>query len=250
MKKRVQLTLLLSLALGTVGLFSRLWFLSTGMDSRGLLVSGHPGQLLCWAATVLALVLPVCLLYSVRLSVHRNRQFPASYPAAAGCLILAVGIGLTALGQYGASGSLSRVCGLLGFLSAIAMVACGVCRAKGLVPSFALHGAVCVYLVAMLLRQYQLWSGEPETLRYCFQLLALVCFSLTQYHMAAASAGMGKLRPLLIFSLCTISLCCPAFPDSGCEPLLLSVPAYLSLNLISVRLPKRMPAHPNPDEGA
>lgn len=242
MKKRLHTALLLSLVIGAVGMLARLWLLHSGLDQKLLLIPDHPAHFLCLMAMDLAVLVSVILLWDVAPKNRYQNRFPASALAAVGCMVLAVGIAITSFIQYGAAeDSPSRICALLGFAGAVALVASGICRYKGIVPTFLLHSLACVYFIALLLQQYRSWSGEPELGRYCFQLLTLIGLTVVQYHQAAFSAGLGKMRTLLTVSLITICLCCMAFPGSEHPFLYLSVLVYLVLSLVSVRLPSRMP---------
>jgi membrane protease YdiL (CAAX protease family) len=65
--------------------------------------------------------------------------------------------------------------GLMGIAAAAALAFTGLCRLKGLRPTFLFHTLICLNFVVRLISHYQIWCADPQLQDYCFQLLGTVC---------------------------------------------------------------------------
>ena len=218
---------------------------ATGIDGRGLLEEGHWAHLAVWILTAVA---AAALLLSGR-SIAGPEQYadchPVSFAAAMGAFAAVVGIGVTTVREFSEFTSTIRlVVWVLGLCSAIAMGCIGVCRLTGTKPNFLLHTVVCIYFALRMVSRYQLWSSDPQLQDYCFYLSAYVSLMLTAYHHAAFDADMGKHRPLWLFSLASVYLCCLSLEGNRDTLLLLCCGAWAFTNLtnLTVRPRRQRPA--------
>jgi hypothetical protein len=72
-----------------------------------------------------------------------------------------------------------------------------------------------LFLMFFLICRYQQWSGEPELLRYLFQMLAVIFLMFTAYHRAALESDKKGVRSYLILSRSAIFFCIAAIPGSA-----------------------------------
>lgn len=226
---------LLILCAGGIGLLLRIWLLSTGVDDKGLLVSGHPAEILLWLLTA---AVAAGLLYLTKDLVEAGKyrfNFPASDIGGIGAFLAAGGIGITALVELiGQSGTFSVVVGLLGLLMVPTLIFLGRCRQKGLRPAPVFHTVLSLYLMLRLIGFYRHWSSDPQLQDYCFQLLATVCLMLAVYQHAAFDAGIGRRRPCAFFSLAAVYFCCLSLTDWAGIPFFLGTGAWMVTNLCSL----------------
>lgn len=224
---------LIALGSGILGALLRLWLYKGGVDEKGLLISGHPSQILIWILT--AAVLAVLILYALGLkgAPKYSFNFPVSPAGAVGCLLAAAGAA-----WYGLSGLISggfSLAALLAFPAACAMGLLGDLRRKGLRPSPALHCIFCLFLAADLLAQYRVWCADPQISDYCFALLGLVCALLSGFQSACFAGGMGRRDLHALFHLAGIFFCLMCLPHGGRPWLYLSLAAWMYTDLCSLR---------------
>lgn len=195
---------------GTLGLALRCWLLST-TDLRGLLPEKHPANALTYI--LLAITLAVCFL-GVRRAAPRaecNRLFPASYIAAAGTVLGAIGMGFYAFALQ-TDGFLSYVIPICGVLAAGALLFSVYCRLHGLRLNFVLRGSICVYLLFRTIACCRNWSTEPQLQLYFFELLATVFLLMAGYFRTALDMKTGDCRQYVFFSQAAIFCCCLSLP--------------------------------------
>ncbi len=240
MKKRNSLLPLIILALGLLGLMLRLGLYKFGMDGRELLVENHIFQILCWVLTVLTglflgwMVLP---LDGVR---DYEANFPASLPGGLGCFAAALGIVLTVAPVLGGYRDILATLWLIaGALAAVGLVVCGICRIRGEKPFFVFPSPVFLFFALHLANQYRVWSGEPQTTDYSYQLLACVCLTLFSYYCTAFTEGLGRRRIQLFSGLGAVYLCCLALARTDSPWLYLGCGAWALLNLCTLQPPRR-----------
>lgn len=207
MKKLFDAKLLpiLPLSAGILGLLLRFWLYATGIDEKGLLVTGHPLMPISFllTAAVLAALLLCCR------NIPKNSDFPESPVAALGCAAAAIGILLTnTLELIIRQDTITIVCFALGIAAAICMLIATACHIKGNRPSFIVFGILTVYLMLHPLSQYRLWSADPQLMNYCFHLLASVFLMLTGYHRTALDAGKGNAKWYTFCSQAALFFCC------------------------------------------
>lgn len=194
---------LLTLSAAVLGLLLRIVLFTTGMDQKGMLISGHWSTtgLLALSVMICGLLIPGCALLS------DSGQIPGRFhrlAAGAGCFGAAAAFLMSPVSP--ASGSvLPATC--LGFLCATAFVFIGINRCLGKQPHFLAHVAVCLGFAIRMVSQYRLWSSDPQLADYCFYMISLVALMLTAYHSAAFDAGMGGFRRLRFFGLISVYFC-------------------------------------------
>lgn len=224
---------------GTVGLLLRLWLYTTGVDEKGLILSGHPATWLVWLLSIVTLV--VLILGSRRLleAAKYSFNFPASIPGGIGTFLAAAGILICTFVEFSAGpDTFGLLVCALGVLTVPALCFTGYCRCKGAHPSLLFHALTSVYLLLRLVWMYRQWSSDPQLQDYVFQLLALVCLMLACYHRSAFDANMGIRRAYVIFNLAAVFFCFVSIP--GCDSMVfyLSTGVWMLTDLCSL-LPMR-----------
>ena len=207
--------------LGLVGMGLQSWYLKTAPDSTGLLVPGHPGLWLTFALLGLVLVLTVASMKHIRA--------PKLSTA-----MRSVGAGLTAVFTAIAAGVLFSRQNYLLFglcaLSAISSLYILWAQTTGRTPHYTAYGLFAVCFMFYLISRYRVWSAEPETVRYLFQLLALVCAMLVFYQKAALRARTGKFATYHFWHSMTLMLCLTAVPTAGNPSLYLAAAIWMTLD--------------------
>lgn len=204
--------------LGLFGMGLQYRFLHTAQDSYGLLVTWHPLAIATFGllAVVLVLAIVSCpYVRAPRLSVPIRAA-----GAALGAVFSAVASGvLLHKGNY-----LSFVLCVLSTLSAVYILWAQLTRRK---PHYAAYSLFAVCFMFYLISRYQVYSAEPETVRYAFKILALVCMMLVFYQQAAIQAGTGRFASYHIWRSLTLFLAFTAIPSSGNPMLYLSAAMWL-----------------------
>lgn len=237
MKKLFKTTLLplITLICGLIGFGLRLWLFGTGIDEKGLLVTGHPAGILVWILT--AVVIAAVALGTRKLApISKYSQlFPASIFACIGCVLGAAGILYVNIREYLlVRDVITLVTMILGLLAGVALVLLGVCRCKGKRPAFWLQSIVTVYFMLHLVSQYRLWSAEPQLQVYFFPLLASVFLMLTAYHGAVLDAEKGSRRWYVFSSQCALFFCCLSLQGTS-WPFYLTMALWLATGLCSLK---------------
>ncbi len=200
---------------GLLGMLMRIWLLADGIDKEGLLISGHPANILCWVITGVVLIGILAGTHRLLSAAKYEFNFPASIPGGIGTAAAAMGILISSIASIlNGPDALSLTLSVLGFISAAALAFLGYCRWKGERCSVLLHGIVCLYLMVYLLCQYRLWSANPQTQDYCFQLLGGVCLLLGVYRRACFDGNMGNRKSYVFFRLLGAYFCMVAIPGS------------------------------------
>ena len=201
---------LLALGMGAVGAFAR-FTLYRFVQVDGMLPKFHPLDLLCWVLAAVFAGLLIPSVRKVRPSAEFRRSFPRRTNLIAPGVTAAAGMLVTVLEGLALTSKLHLVWLLLGFASIPALVVIGMQRTQGNMPAAWLYSILCLFYGVHLILCYQIWSGNPQIPDYSFQLLACVSLVLASYHRSAFSAGLGKRRGHLIFSLLSgffCTLCC------------------------------------------
>lgn len=223
---------------GAAVLCLRLWFLETGVDSRGLLDTGHIGNTLSFVLTALT-VLP-CVFFCLKEPGAKGCRSAASPLAALGAALGCVGLAAAAWALLSnASGVLPVTTGVLGALSVPCAAFLAFCRFKGLRVNTL---AVCILLVFFILHPiqlYRLWSAETQLPGYFFQLLGSVCLLLLAYQRAALEMRHGSWQTYLLLRHCAVFFCIAAIPGSNQGVFYLTMAAWMLLDGLSVSPEKR-----------
>lgn len=230
----------LILGMGALGFLLRVLLYTTGVDEKGLFVASHWSAIALWILTAAVAVVLILLTRPIQGPPRYSDAFPVSTPGAISYFAAGAAFLISSLGSiFSCYTTLDIAVMVLGFVSAAAMVAVGLCRMLGAKPFFLFHAVVCLYLALRMVGQYQHWSSDPELLDYCFYMGANVALMLTCYHLAAFDAGVGSHRNLWLSGLCTVYLCCLAL-IGGREPLFtLLCGSWVFTNLTSLTLRPR-----------
>lgn len=213
MKQRIPANYIawLSLGFGLVGFMLMTVLYSRCVDDLGLLVRENPFYPAAWGVMALAAVVLVLVLLPLGGSNTYAHNFWPSMPAAAGAVLAAAGILATVLLPSTApQDRLTLLWKISGFLAAAGLVAAGICRWLGKQPFFLMYAAVCLFFALHLGNQYRLWSRNPQSSDYSFQLLACIFIMLFAYYQTAFTVGSGKRRAQLFAALMGFCLCCTA----------------------------------------
>lgn len=198
-----------ALLTGGVGLLLRVWLMSSGVDQKGFLVSGHIAGILLFALVAGAMVALFFLTRDLLEATKYEFNFPASDIGGFGAFVAAAGIAISSIvDMFIAVDALEVIAAVFGLAAAALLVLTGLCRRRGTMPSVLIHVGICVYLMMRLVCYYRHWSSDPQILDYCFQLVATACLMLTTYQRAAFDARDGKRRPYAFFSLAAIFFSC------------------------------------------
>lgn len=206
-------------AAGLLGLMLRAVLFATGMDEKGLLMSGHWADTAVWLLTAAVIGASFFALRRCAGPEVYDDAFPAPTLRAIGCLVAACGLLLSGAPVV-AEVRLAAAEPILRILAAAAMAAVAYCRFRSKKPNFLLHGTVCLYLALRMVCRYQVWSSDPQLQDYAFYLGAHVALMLSCYQLAAFDVGSGNHKALWNWGLAAIYLCLTALPGSE-EPFFL-----------------------------
>jgi hypothetical protein len=229
-----------TVGLGGLAFLSCLWLYATGVDERALLNPTHPGAILLWVLSAVMVAAVIMLTRPLVGKMRYDRVFPASIPAAVGTAVCAAGIAVTAFGELTSKvDAITTAAGVVGLLSAVALMFLAWCRLVGTRPHFLALCVVLVYLMMHMLCRYRVWSAEPELLRYFFTLAATILMTLAMYQRLAFTVGMGKRQQYLMFSMLGGFFAMAAIPGDGDKWFLIGMAAWAMTDLCSLRLRKR-----------
>ncbi len=194
--------LLITLGAGLLTLLLRIWLYATGMDSKGLLLTGHPGNWLSF--TMVALYLAALGLWVLSLGKNTagyNQLFPASPIAFFGNIVAGVGFGICAILDIAQKFQvINLLLFLFGLASAASLVYLAQCRQRRLQPSMAFHGVITLYLLIRSVAQYRVWSSQPQLQDHFFCLLAAVFAILALFQRTSLDARAGNRKQYVFFN--------------------------------------------------
>ena len=200
-----------TLGLGLLSFYLHRTMMQTCIDGKGLLIDGNlPGRLLWLVGIGYALYLALM----VR-TIGGDGSYEDNFPPCilSGGLLIAGGVlmvtavramELVPVWQY-----------WLGLGAGGAMVIAGALRIFGKRPPFVLHGAVCVYFICIIIRNYQLWSADPQLHDYAYQLLAGVMLMLAAFQRTCCDALILQRRKLIVTGLAAAFFCLAALGDGN-----------------------------------
>lgn len=208
-----------AVAAGCSSLALHRYMMNNCFDDKGLLIAGNLPELLMLAVGA-AFVLGMGLLVR-RLGGDGTYEDNFPRDMVSGVLLVAAGLVLAMgtdaqtqpLEQTGGVrllGSVLEIGGrVLPWLAAGSMAVLGVCRIQGRRPRPVFSGLVCLYFMLMLVRDYRLWSADPQVHNYAYQLLAGVLLMLCAFHRTCCDAGIIQRRKLILTGLMA-AVCCTA----------------------------------------
>lgn len=200
---------LIALAGGAAALAVRIWLYRTGIDAKGLVITGHPASILSY---VLMILIPAVLFLLSRAASENQPHTCSIGPVAlAGSFLGSAGIVYTALTELSAqSGFLGKFSSVLGIVAGIAMLVAGVFRFRKTAPPYYLHALVTIYFIIHILSQYQVWNIESQLQFYLPHLFASVFLMLSAYYRANLEAGGKNLRLFRFLNYGASFFCCMA----------------------------------------
>lgn len=184
----------LTACLGLITLILRLGLEMLGKDSKGLLIPGHPLDLLVWAVTLAAILLILLTVLPLNGSPRYTDNFSASTAAAIGCFALAGGIVVSTLLGYNTNMRLDLVRRISGLLAIPALIWAGLCRWQGKQPFFLTYALASLYLTMHAISHYQVWSSRPQLQNWIFCMAASILLALFAYYQTAFCVSLGKRR--------------------------------------------------------
>ncbi len=221
------------LAIAGCGL--QVWFFSIRPDASGLLPAGHFATLATFVVLAVTAVLAVLTTPYMQLPNLSARVRAMGAFAAAGFMtVSAVFIFLRS----------DLFCGLLAVLAAVGSVYVGLCRIRRQRVHYIAYALFAVCFMFYLISRYRVWSAEPETVRYLFQLLALVCAMLVFYQKAALHARTGRFATYHFWRCMTFVLCITAIPGASDPFLYLAAAIWMMLASSPRKRDPRQEEHP------
>lgn len=227
-----------TLCAGILGAALQVLFFATAVDAKGLLVSNHFADILCW-------IIAAVMLLFLALGIRRlggipkyEKLFPASLPGAIGSWIGAVGIAIASIRIFLAHTEIISIgTGVLGFASALCLVALGYWRWKGQKPPVLIRLPLILFSMLHLICQYRGWSNATQLQEYAFPLFASVFLLLSNYQRTALETKLGGRRN---YVFCTQSAAFFSFLAAAQDPLFyLPVAVWMYLDICSLRLMQR-----------
>lgn len=191
------------LGLGCVAGALRFLLYRTAVDEKGLLVSGHPLELILWGLALAALVLALAFTGKEPKRV-RDEQLEAL-----GQFMAAVGIAITAAGGFRAHGGvLDLVHMVMGLAAAVALLFGAILRWQSKPEPIFCAAVSCVFFALHLVCRYQGWSAHPQVQDYFFPLVGAICAMFFSY-LRCESAKLKLRRVIgLVGVFCCVSAIC------------------------------------------
>lgn len=231
----------LPMAVGIMGLVSLIlralarWM---AVDARGLLPTNHPLVVLMWLVSLAAAVIVIAGVRDLGGGRKYAPNFPASKTAAAGCIVLALCILVTVLGNWEMAG-LGLLRSVFGIGAVAGLVVIAICRFRGKMPEFYFHSLVCLFFGVHMVICYRPWSGDPQLFDYFFEVLACVGLMLFAYQQAAFEVGLGKRQTQLLLGLLSGYCALAALPGCGYPVLYIGGGVWALTNLCNLVPPPR-----------
>lgn len=237
MKKLInpRLLPLWTLLTGGIGLLLRVWLMSSAVDEKGFLITGHFAAILLFVLVVGVTAALFWLTKDLLQASKYSFNFPASDICGYGAFVAAAGIFIASFVDiFTAIDTMETVAAVAGIIAALLLALTGIYRRRGTAPSMLVHIGICVYLMLRLICCYRHWSADPQILDYCFQLIATACLMLSTYQRASFDAQEGQRRPYAFFSLTTIFFSCLSLTGWGNILFFLSVVIWQITDLCSL----------------
>lgn len=247
MKKFLLMADRLVIAAAAVGLSLRLWLLLVGPDEKGLYPAGHISWILLLVLTAIVAVSLFLLAGHAGHNRSYHSNFPASVPAAVGCVIGAVCVAWSSIGLLSGESLLHTLSGCTGLAAAAVLGYWGWCRWKNLRPKGIAFGILCLFFGVRIFLLGRTWGDDPELLRFFFGFLATVCAMLASYQLWGFAVNLGNRSAGVLFGLLSVYLCCCAIGENTDPILYAGLAVWMITNLCSLKCPPRAP-RPMPEE--
>ncbi len=232
--------LLITLGAGALALLLRVWLYATGIDGKGLLLTGHPGNWLTYILTGLYLAFLGLCTWNVGSGTPGYHQlFPASPIAFWGSIAAGISIGIGSITELAQNFQpLTLILCIVGLATAVSLVYLALCRQRRVQPSMAFHGVFTVYLMIHAISQYRGWSAQPQLQDHFFSLLASVFALLAVFQRTAIDAREGNRKPYVFYNQAALFFSLAAIRD-GNRLFFLGVALWSAANLCSLVSGKR-----------
>lgn len=186
---------------------------TTGVDEKGLLVTGSLPEICSWVITGCALIILLLGIRSLGGIPGGNRLFPPSVFAAIGTCVGAGGIGWAAIRfLLSANTPFHMVCAIAGFVCVLCLAALAYCRWKGQAITLLARLPMILFFSVYALCQYRVWSASTQLMEYAFPMLATVYLLLTSYHRAALEVRVNGRRSYVFCNLAALFFSLLAVP--------------------------------------
>jgi len=215
-----------------------------GTDEKGLLVSGHPLEIILWLLTAAAVILILLQVWPMAGSRRYAVNFPASTRAAAGCFLFAAGIFLTVMANRQVWSTLEFVRNIACLAAVPALTAVAICRRMGKRPLFGFHAILCLALTLHTVSHYRAWSACPQLQDSFFPMMGCLGLMLFSYYQTAFDVGLGSRRMQLGTGALAAFCCFAAIPGSGTVLLYLTGGIWTLTNLCALKIS----SEPAPDK--
>ncbi len=220
--------LIFSLLAGLAGLGLRLWLFRTGVDSNGLLQSGHPAAYALLGLSVCVVLISLFVSSGVPRDMHYGSMRYMRRFSAAGSIFAAAGT-LIAL----VSGALSFPLSLFGYVAAIALLY-QITVQKKPTQSFFACCVVALFLMILPLSQYSRWCVDAQLQNYGYCILASLSLLLAAYHRTEAEMNIFHGKRMVFFCTAGIffGITCA---DSTLGPLFVGMALWCAADLIRLK---------------
>ena len=208
-----------------------------GTDEKGLLIAGHPLEILLWLLAAAAAALVLLAVRSQKDIRPYEENFPGNTAAAIGCLLFAAGLAVTTAAGFPAWTLLEQLRNITGLLALPALIGVAICRKMGKMPFFALHLTVCLALTLHTISHYRTWSSYPQLQDAFFPMIGCLLLMLFTYYQTTVDVSMGSRRMQLGTGLLAAFCCFAAIPGSSTWLLYLTGGFYTLTNLCTLTTP-------------
>lgn len=223
------------LFLGVVGAALRAYLYATGVDDRGLLVSGHIAAYLMWAVHALFVAVMAFGVYPLLQAAKYSFNFPASPISGIGSAVAAMGVLVTAIYTLINGKDLVEILGgVVGILCAVSLGMRSYCHWQGKRPNGIFDGITCLYMMLYLVGQYRVWSATPQIQAYAYPLLAVISVLMACYQNTAFVLSEGNRRMHTLFHLSGLYFCLLSLPKCDAPVLFAALGVWMLADLCNL----------------
>lgn len=200
----------LYLALGVVCMVLQRGILTTGFDSKGLLILENPRLYLLWILILAGIAAAAVAAWKLGKAERYADAFPAC--AVSGVTMIAAGgvMGFFGVNQLVPGG---YVWGGLTIGAGVIMAVCGFFRMAGKKPPFVLDLLLTGFFVIHLLQSYSGWNAKAQVQRFALELLAGIAVMLYSLHRGRCAVDFVERRWVAFFGLTGMFLSIAACAD-------------------------------------
>ena len=201
--------------LGAAAAAVRSLYFNSALEEGGFLTPFYPLQILFWILAGIMVVTAVC--FSAKLNPIR-RSAPMGIYMGLSSILLSLCIGLTA-GKLTPDLRFSRILQILGGITAVLLLADGICRtvhkSLGIFP----YSLFCIFLMAYSIAMYGQWSNVPEMERILVPAVGQILLIPLACERASWDMGKNSDGRLLFLSAAAGFFCISAIGCPGVQVL-------------------------------